>query len=55
MKLGPADKTCGDCANLYAHSRGRTYWKCKLMKTTFSLMTDVRLKWRSCEKFEEKR
>jgi len=51
--LGPEDKSCSQCAHRYANRMGKTYWKCRLIKSTGGPATDLRLKWRACEKFKE--
>ena len=52
LPLGPAASTCGTCAHRFLYSRSRSYWKCDL-RATRCAATDLRLKWRGCEMFEE--
>lgn len=43
--------TCGGCANLFAHGRNRTYWKCRL-NATHGAATDVRVREPACDRYE---
>lgn len=52
MRLGPEERRCGDCAHLRENRYARVYYKCALAKNTGGTATDVRLKWRACEKWE---
>lgn len=51
MALGPADETCGSCVHLYANRLSKDYLKCALVPATGGPATDVRKKWRACERW----
>jgi hypothetical protein len=51
LELGPADSTCGACSHLVRIRYAKTYLKCEVSKQTRGPGTDVRVKWRGCEKF----
>lgn len=48
-ELGPETSSCGTCSNLWTKRYGKTYHKCKLVRETNGPGSDVRLKWRGCE------
>lgn len=48
------EKACADCAHLFAHTRNRTYWKCRQVEFTFGPSSDVRVSWPACIRFAEK-
>lgn len=53
-------KTCKDCANCYAYSQSRTWYKCSIWLKLFfrgqhSAASDIRLKNPACGKFEEEK
>jgi hypothetical protein len=55
MPLGPKWSRCGDCDHArsgYYHTR--RYWKCALVGETRGPATDLRKRWRGCERFEPK-
>ena len=51
---GPTDKVCGDCVHFYRVGgvAGR-YFKCELRHVSSSAVTDHRVNWPTCGKFEE--
>ncbi len=52
--LGPEDKRCSHCRYVVATGNGGRYLKCAEHKPwTHGPATDLRMKWRSCERFEE--
>jgi hypothetical protein len=50
---GPEGKRCKDCSHLTAYSYARTYHKCDLRRVSSSAVTDHRVNWPSCARFEE--
>lgn len=51
---GPKGETCGTCDHLVRHGRGRTYFKCGLIRWTSGAATDIRAKDPACERWEPK-
>lgn len=51
--FGPTDKVCGDCKHLVAVRMSKTYYKCELRRMSSSAVTDHRVNWPTCGKFEE--
>jgi len=49
--LGIEQTKCGTCKHLHRHQRTKTYLKCSLTRMTGGPATDVRAKWRGCEKW----
>ena len=50
-ELGPASATCGECVSAYANKQSKVYWKCKKLRPTSGLGTDIRKRWRACDLF----
>lgn len=50
--LGPEGSTCGGCKHLFSQHYASTYHKCEISKQTKGPATDIRKKWRGCEKWE---
>lgn len=50
IKEGETCKTCKHCIDCGYH--GRTYYKCALWIQSNSSATDIRLKWKACNKWE---
>ena len=52
---GPAGETCGSCEHAYrSGGHGQRYYKCRLVKPTRGIGTDIRLKWLACSRWIEK-
>lgn len=54
---GPEGQPCKDCIHLrYAINRNPNarYWKCDLRKLTHGTVTDHRVNWQSCGKYERR-
>lgn len=45
--------TCGNCRFHVTHSQSSAWHKCSLMNMTHGPGTDLRVKWRGCEKWDE--
>jgi len=50
--LGPEDETCGSCRHVERHEYSSTYIKCAVSRQSKAPATDIRLKWRACERWE---
>lgn len=51
LHLADNGETCGTCAHLRRRSVSKTYMKCDITKMSRSEATDIRAKWRACEKW----
>ena len=53
-KIGPEGTRCGDCKHFTSHTRSMKYLKCLLdrQQWTAGPGSDLRAKWRGCERFE---
>jgi hypothetical protein len=51
---GPADKRCGDCEHLFVRRFAKNYYKCELRSDSFSAVSDHRVRWPTCARFEER-
>jgi hypothetical protein len=47
-----ADEHCGTCVHAVGHRRTKTYYKCDLVALSFGPLTDIRLSWPACTKWE---
>lgn len=53
LQLGPPESTCGSCDHAYRVSwRTRSFWKCRYVKETRGPGSDLRKRWRGCERFQ---
>lgn len=54
FKLGTeGENTCKSCRHLVINKWGRTYYKCgRYAKNNKSTSSDIRLKWRACENYD---
>lgn len=52
LYLREDDNTCGGCTHVHRIHKGKVYIKCDLTNYTAGPGTDIRLKWRGCEKWE---
>lgn len=44
--------TCNTCAHRTTHRRVQNYYKCDLIPVTFGPLTDIRLSWPACDRYE---
>lgn len=47
------ESRCGKCRHLHVRKMGGTYFKCLVHKQTRGPATDIRKKWRGCNKYSE--
>ena len=56
LDLGPETSRCGACSHSYYRGYAtKRYWKCDLVKATSGAATDIKLKWRGCARFDERK
>jgi hypothetical protein len=51
--LGPAGRTCGECAHHWVRRYDKAYHKCELVGDTAGPATDIRVRWPACARWEE--
>lgn len=50
---GPEGKRCGSCSHLRANVLANTYYKCDLREISGGPLTDHRVRWPACGRYEE--
>lgn len=51
---GPEGRQCRHCRHAIAHHMAKTFYKCRLVRATGSIRTDILIATPACRKFEER-
>lgn len=53
LPLGPAHSKCGTCKHLHRRRLAKVYLKCALSTMSRGPASDIRVKWRGCQRWED--